>query len=66
MIEQEKLDLRTITLGISLLDCCNADLDIPNEKIYAKITLVAKDLVATGRDIELEFSAFRSPTNVSP
>ena len=55
MIEQEKLDVRTITLGISLLDCCDADLDVLNEKIYAKITRVAKDLVATGRDIELEF-----------
>ncbi|MDU9376714.1 hypothetical protein McpSp1_13400 [Methanocorpusculaceae archaeon Sp1] len=55
MIEQEMLDVRTITLGISLLDCCDADLDRLNEKIYEKITRVAKNLVSTGRDIELEF-----------
>ncbi len=55
MIEQEKLDVRTITLGISLLDCCDADLDILNQNIYDKITHVAKDLVSTGRDIELEY-----------
>lgn len=55
MIEQEKLDVRTITLGISLLDCCDADLDRLNEKIYEKITRVAKDLVSTGKEIELEF-----------
>lgn len=55
MIEQEKLDVRTITLGISLLDCCDADLDRLNEKIYEKITRVAKNLVSTGKDIELEF-----------
>lgn len=55
MIEQEKLDVRTITLGISLLDCCDADLDILNQNIYDKITRVAKDLVSTGRDIELEY-----------
>lgn len=55
MIEQEKLDVRTITLGISLLDCCDADLGTLNEKIYAKITRVAKDLVSTGKVIELEF-----------
>ena len=55
MIEQEKLDVRTITLGISLLDCCDADLARLNEKIYAKITRVAKDLVSTGKEIELEF-----------
>ncbi|MCZ0861119.1 PFL family protein [Methanocorpusculum sp. MG] len=55
MIEQEKLDVRTITLGISLLDCCDADLDRLNAKIYEKITRVAKDLVSTGKAIELEF-----------
>jgi uncharacterized protein (UPF0210 family) len=55
MIEQEKLDVRTITLGISLLDCCDADLDILNQNIYDKITCVAKDLVSTGRDIEREY-----------
>ncbi len=55
MIEQEKLDVRTITIGISLLDCCDSDLTIVNEKIYNKITRVAKDLVKTGQEIELEY-----------
>lgn len=55
MIEHEKLDVRTITLGISLLDCCDSDLDQVNEKIYRKITTVAKDLVATGQAIERDF-----------
>lgn len=52
MIEQENLDVRTITLGISLLDCIDSDLAKVNEKIYAKITTVAKDLVKTGKEIE--------------
>ena len=55
MIEHEKLDVRTITLGISLLDCCDSDLDRVNKKIYDKITSVAKDLVSTGQEIEREF-----------
>ena len=55
MIEQESLDVRTITLGISLLDCCDADLETLNQKIYNKITTVAKDLVKTGEDIELSY-----------
>ena len=55
MIEREKLDVRTITMGISLLDCADSDLDALNEKIYKKITTLAKDLVATGRDIERDF-----------
>lgn len=55
MIEQEKLDVRTITLGISLLDCCDSDLDKLNEKIYNKITKTAENLVSVGHDIELEF-----------
>ena len=46
MIEQENLDVRTITLGISLLDCIDSDLDKLNKNIYEKITTVAKDLVA--------------------
>ncbi len=55
MIEQEKLDVRTITLGISLLDCCDTNLDALNTKIYDKITRVAKDLVSVGKDIEREY-----------
>ena len=45
MIEKENLDVRTITLGISLLDCIDSDLNRLNDKIYNKITKVAKDLV---------------------
>ena len=55
MIEKENLDVRTITLGISLMDCIDSDLDRLNEKIYNKIKTVAKDLVATGQAIEKEF-----------
>ena len=55
MIEHENLDVRTITLGISLLDCIDSDLEELNRKIYDKITETAKDLVSVGRDIEKEF-----------
>ena len=51
MIEQENLDVRTITMGISLLDCIDSDLDKVNENIYKKITEYAKDLVETGDKI---------------
>ncbi len=55
MIEKENLDVRTITLGISLLDCMDSDLNKLNDKIYQKITSTAKNLVATGEAIEKEF-----------
>ena len=55
MIEKENLDVRTITLGISLLDCADNNLDRLNEKIYEKITTKAARLVETGKDIENEF-----------
>ncbi len=55
MIEQEKLDVRTITLGISLLDCADSDLEALNQKIYSKITRLAKNLVSTGKEIEREY-----------
>jgi uncharacterized protein len=55
MIESMNLDVRTITLGISLLDCADADLDACCDKIYKKITTVAKDLVKTGETIEKEY-----------
>ena len=55
MIEHEKLDVRTITMGISLLDCCDANLDELNRKIYEKITSYAKDLVKTGEEIARDF-----------
>lgn len=55
MIEHEKLDVRTITMGISLLDCCDNDLERLNEKIYHKITTYARDLVSTGEAIARDF-----------
>lgn len=55
MIEHENLDVRTITIGISLLDCIDSDLNKLNENIYNKITTIAKDLVKTGEDIEHDF-----------
>ncbi len=55
MIEKENLDVRTITMGISLLDCISSDLDILNENIYNKIYESAKDLVKTGEEISKEF-----------
>lgn len=55
MIEKENLDVRTITLGISLLNCVDSSLESLKEKIYNRITTTAKDLVATGQAIEKEF-----------
>jgi len=55
MIQDEHLDVRTITMGISLLDCCHSDVDVMCRKVYDKITRYAKDLVATGEQIEKEF-----------
>ena len=55
MIEQENLDVRTITMGISLLDCIDSDLEKVNENIYNKITKYAKDLVETGNKIAVEY-----------
>jgi hypothetical protein len=55
MIHGENLDVRTITMGISLLDCCDSDLTKLNEKIYRKVTTYAKNLVATGHEIEKKY-----------
>ena len=55
MIEEEKLDIRTITMGISLLDCIDSDGDKAREKIYNKITTSARDLVKVAKEIENEF-----------
>ena len=55
MIDQQHLDVRTITLGISLLDCAGEDLNRCCEKIYDKICREARDLVAVGRAIESEY-----------
>lgn len=55
MVEQENLDVRTITMGINLLDCASSNLNEVNEKIYKKITTLAQNLVATGEEIAKEF-----------
>ena len=55
MIDEQHLDIRTITMGISLLDCCDPSLQVCCDKIYAKITHCAKNLVQVGEDIEKEF-----------
>ncbi len=55
MIEHRHLDVRTITMGISLLDCSDEHVDRCAEKIYDKITRTAKDLVRVGEEIEKEF-----------
>ncbi len=55
MIREENLDIRTITMGISLWDCVSEDTDRLCDKIYDKITTRAKDLVATGCDIEKKY-----------
>ena len=55
MIANQHLDIRTITMGISLLDCADPDMNRCCEKIYRKITERAKDLVKVGEEIEKEF-----------
>ena len=55
MIDQQHLDVRTVTMGVSLLDCADPDPKAACEKIYDKITRSAKDLVRVGEDIEAEF-----------
>ncbi len=55
MIDEECLDVRTITMGISLLDCADSDIDKSCEKIYNKITSKAKDLVQTAKDISAQY-----------
>ncbi|EAC4314792.1 PFL family protein [Listeria monocytogenes] len=55
MIEEEKLDIRTITMGISLLDCMDGDGEVTRKKIYQKIVTKARNLVAVGEAIESEF-----------
>ena len=55
MIDEQHLDIRTITMGISLMDCCDPDLEVCCEKIYNKITRCARNLVKVGEDIEKEF-----------
>ena len=55
MIKEENLDVRTITLGINLMDCCDSDVKKLNDNIYKKITTVGKDLVKVAKDIEREY-----------
>ena len=55
MIEQENLDVRTITLGISLLDCIDSDLQQVNRKVYEKNRYTYRHLVETGDEISREF-----------
>lgn len=55
MIQEENLDIRTITMGISLLDCCDSDIDRSCEKVYNKICRYAGNLVKTGEDIEKKY-----------
>ena len=55
MIDKRHLDIRTITMGISLLDCCDPDIDRCCDKIYRKITTCARNLVKVGCEIEKEF-----------
>ena len=55
MIQEEHLDIRTITMGISLRDCCHGDGNVARQKIYDKITRLAENLVKVGQDIETEY-----------
>ncbi len=55
MIEQENLDIRTVTMGISLLDCADSDINRSCDKLYEKITRLAGSLVKTGCDIESDY-----------
>ena len=55
MIEEEHLDIRTITMGISLKDCVDHDIDVSCTRLYDKITRLAENLVKTGEDIENEY-----------
>ena len=55
MIQEENFDIRTITLGINLLDCSDRDAEKCAQRVYDKICRVAANLVRTGEDIEREF-----------
>ena len=54
MIEEQNFDIRTITMGISLLDCIDSDIERAADKVYQKITTKAKDLVTVGNEIAAE------------
>lgn len=55
MIQEEHLDIRTITMGISLLDCCDRDVDVMCQRVYDKIVHKAHNLVKVGEDLEKEY-----------
>ena len=55
MIDKENLDIRTITMGISLLDCADSNGDRSRERIYSKILRYAENLVKVGEDLEKEY-----------
>ncbi len=55
MIDEECLDIRTITMGISLLDCCHEDINVSAQKVYDKVTRMAQDLVPVGEAIEKKY-----------
>ena len=55
MIQEQNLDVRTITMGISLIDCMDTDIDKSCEKVYKKIYNYAKDLVKTGEAISKKY-----------
>lgn len=55
MIQKENLDIRTITMGISLRDCCHSDIKVATQKVYDKITKYAQNLVKTGEGIERKY-----------
>src|SRR5690554_646062 len=55
MIDEEKLDIRTITMGISLMDCIGQNVEESCNLIYEKIVRSAENLVSVGQDIEMEY-----------
>lgn len=55
MVDKEHLDIRTITMGISLLDCIGQDAEAASQRVYDKVTRLAENLVKTGEQIECEF-----------
>ena len=66
MIQDEHLDVRTITMGISLLDCCHSDVDVMCQRVYDKITRYAKDLVVTGEGrIDFQTAMGKAPIGVA-
>lgn len=66
MVEQENLDVRTITIGISLLECIDSDLKKLNENIYNRITTVAKDLAGQSERRLRTSTGYRLSISVSP